>query len=646
MTRAVSLALALLALPLFGAPPYTERYRPQFHFSPRQGWMGDPDGLVRHRGQYHLFWWGHAVSPDLVHWRELPWPMLGGDDSFMYYSGSVVADLRNTAGWGTPEQPALVAIYTAHERASGRENQRLSISTNGTTFHYYDGNPVLSLNSRSFRDPDVFWHEPSASWIMAVALPDERKIHFYASGDLKSWRYLSAFGPLAARAPLWETPNLFPLPVDGAGGTLKWVLTCSLGPNAMQYFVGDFDGRAFKPDPEDLAYLTKGQGLEGDVWQDFEGPTIGSWTVSGEAFGDGPIRGGPRVTGYLGRGLVSSLARGEGATGTLRSPAFPVTRNCINFLVAGGDRPQDTCVNLVVSGRVVRSATGGRRESLVWAGWNVAAWKGQEARLELVDRSEAAWGYLAVDHIVFSDTLWNTQREHAHGVDGGADFYAARVYRDYDQAMTSTVWQGWMGNWDYAHAVPTSWGQGAQSIPRELALVSSPRGYALVQQPPPALRSLRGAPVTLAERRVRGALAWPEFRPRRNVYELEAEFALQGGDQEVGLNLCVGGADRVVLAYDATTANVTLDRRTSGAVSFSDRFPQVSAAPLPGAGDRLKLHVFVDQSSLEVFVNDGQVVLTSQIFPHPGSTGLEVFSSRGESVLLGLTAWELASIWP
>src|SRR5438874_5963935 len=82
--------LVMYILPLNAQ--YTEKYRPQYHFSPRKGWIGDPDGLVYYQGKYHLFWWGHAVSNDLVHWEELPYPMKGGDESYSYFSGSVLVD--------------------------------------------------------------------------------------------------------------------------------------------------------------------------------------------------------------------------------------------------------------------------------------------------------------------------------------------------------------------------------------------------------------------------------------------------------------------------------------------------------------------------------------------------------------------------
>ena len=628
---------------------YRERYRPQYHFTPKQGWVGDPDGLIRYRGTYHLFWWGHATSTDLVYWQEQHWPMKGDDHSFMYYTGSVVVDEANTGGWGTPEQPAMIAIYTAHEREGGLENQRISISTNYSDFHYYEGNPVLNLNSKSFRDPDVFWHEPTQSWIMVITLPDERKIQFYASSDLTSWRYLSAFGPMAAQAPLWETPCLFQLPINGDTNVMKWVLTCSLGPNRMQFFVGDFDGRSFMVDATDQSYLTKGKGLEGQVWEDFEGRTISQWSVSGEAFGEGPggeVAGVPTAMGYLGRGVGNSSVGGTQHSGSLKSPVFTIDRNCINFLIGGGNYPRETCLNLLVSGQVVRTATGRNSPHMTWAGWDVSEFKGQEARLSLQDSSAEKWGYVAVDHITFADVLFNIEREHANWIDWGSDFYAARMFRDYDQSGGPTIWMGWMGNWDYANRLPMSWGQGALSIPRELNLVKTNRGYELRQRPVTALQKLRGNRVDAVLTKVGTNAPLREFHPSRNTYELIATFPLEHPAQQVGLNLCVGKGRKVALMYDRTTANVTLDRRASGDVSFSEHFPRAVSAPLFDSGESVTFHVFVDQSSVEVFVNDGAVVLTSQIFPDPSDTGIELLSLGGEAGAVEVSAWVLASIWP
>lgn len=639
---------ACAAEAIMAKEPYTEKYRPQYHFTPREGWIGDPDGCIRFRGQYHLLWWGHAVSTDLVYWTELPWPMKGDDGSFMYFTGSVVVDGKNTGGWNKPDNPAMVAIYTAHDRATGLQNQRLSISHDYKTFQYYEGNPVLDINSRSFRDPDVFWHEESRRWIMAITLPDDRKINFYASPDLKAWTFLSSFGPLAAQDGLWEVPILFQLPLDGDASNKKWVLVCSMGPSLAQFFVGHFDGTRFTLDERDEAYLMHGAGLPGEVWEDFEGRTLRRWSVRGEAFSGAPFarRKEFPITGLLGRGLASSGVRSDEALGTMRSAPFTIRRNAINFLIAGGRQPGDACINLLVNGEIVRSTTGQESDRLKWAGWVVADLIGEEAVIEIVDRSPTRWGHINVDHIMFSDVVINTGREHANWIDWGPDFYAMRIFRDYDGVMDSTVWMAWMGSWDYANDTPTTWGRGVQSIPREISLVSTPRGYEIHQRPWPALRQLRGPEIEVSSMLVRDAVPVEAFKPARNVYEVEAVFYLDdAGAQQVGLNLCAGGGDVVAIGYDALSRNVFLDRRKSGNVGFSERFPRRVSAPFFEPGGEIKFNVFVDQSSIEVFVNDGRRVLTSQIYPDPGNRGVELFSYRGDVILSSLSAWELASIW-
>ena len=230
---------------------YNEKYRPQFHFSAAKGWVGDPDGLVKYKGLYHLYWWGHAVSADLVHWQELPYPMKGGDGSFHYFSGSVVVDKKNTAGFG---DSSMVAVYTMHKNDSVPEGQALSYSTDdGKTFQFYNNNPVLDIGSKSFRDPQVFWYPPSNKWMMIVCMPHKHQVSFYDSPDLKQWQHLSDFGPMGASESDWEVPDFFQLPVDGDNNHKKWVLTIGQGPNRMQYFLGEFDGKKFTPDAQTVA---------------------------------------------------------------------------------------------------------------------------------------------------------------------------------------------------------------------------------------------------------------------------------------------------------------------------------------------------------------------------------------------------------
>jgi len=255
------------------APPdtglYAERYRPQYHYTPSRNWMNDPNGLVRDAdGTYHLFYqynpegstwghmsWGHATSPDLVHWEEQP-VAIPEEGNEMIFSGSAVLDKRNTSGFGTEENPPLVAIYTSHYTLEGEEppfdqQQSLAYSTDGgETWTKYEGNPVLDDSDPEFRDPKVFWYAPEEKWVMVVALSTQRKIKFYESTDLKSWSSMSTFGPAAATKGVWECPDLFELPVEGTDAS-RWVLEVDLGEGSVaggsggQYFIGTFDGTTF-----------------------------------------------------------------------------------------------------------------------------------------------------------------------------------------------------------------------------------------------------------------------------------------------------------------------------------------------------------------------------------------------------------------
>jgi fructan beta-fructosidase len=154
---------------------------------------------------------------------------------------------------------------------------------------------------------------------------------------------------------------------------------------------------------------------------DFEGKDYGEWKVTGEAFGPGPARGTlPNqmpVTGYLGKGLVNSYYGGDKSTGTLTSPPFKVERKYINFLIGGGKHPGETCINLLLGGKVVRTATGpndrpGGSEQLDWHTWDVTELAGKSVRLQIVDSHTGGWGHINIDHIVQSDR--RLQAEPAH----------------------------------------------------------------------------------------------------------------------------------------------------------------------------------------------------------------------------------------
>ncbi|MBC9822611.1 GH32 C-terminal domain-containing protein [Terrabacter sp. MAHUQ-38] len=809
--------------------PYTEQYRPQFHYTPAKNWMNDPNGLVFYQGEYHLFYqhnpsgnqwgnmsWGHAVSPDLVHWTELP-VAIPQDDQEMIFSGSAVIDTNNTSGFGTRENPPMVAVYTRLDKATGVQSQALAYSTDrGRTFTKYAGNPVIDIGSRDFRDPKVFWYEQGHEWIMSVALSAERKVAFYRSSDLKSWEHLSDFGPAGATGGVWECPDLFPLPVDGDRKKTKWVLLVNINPggiaggSANQYFTGSFDGTRFVADdkpyvaptgrdlgsfddgtyggwaPDGSAFGTApatgnlpgqggvsgwvGAGLAnsfnnfdagtgtltspeftldagylnfkvgggkhpyvpgstlnpsppaGDVFADFEGSTYGTgWVATGDFAGTDPVTGTigdqQQVTGYLGERLVNTFIDHDNSQGTITSPEFTIAKSHINLLVGGGSHPwstsEPTSVDLVVDGKVVRSATGANNEALNWTSWDVSAYAGKKATIQIVDKNSGGWGHINVDHIMFSDeaaapraidtsvrlvvdgqvvrtatgsdseTLdWNgwdvrglqgkTARivladnntggwghiladqfslsdtparssvQRAHWVDYGKDNYAGVTFNDAPAGRRVMI--GWMNNWEYSGSIPTDPWRSAMTMPRELGLRSSGSGVRLVQQPVSELQGLR-QDSTLSARNLPVPTGSTRLRATGTAYELTATFA-PGTAAEFGVKVRTGNGQETRIGYDRSAGELFVDRTRSGDVGFSADFPGVQRAPMAvGSTGEVTVRVLVDWSSVEVFGQDGSVAITDQIFPDPGSDGLEAFATEGTATLKSVKVTPLRSSW-
>lgn len=236
---------------------YREALRPQFHFSSRRGWLNDPNGLSFYNGEYHLFYqhnpygwgwgnmhWGHAVSRDLVHWRELG-DVLAPDEFGPMFSGSAVVDWQNTSGLGTNDRPPLVLLYTA---AGQPTVQCLAFTTDGRKVTKFSSNPILPQITDGNRDPKVIWHEPTRRWVMVlyVALPgNKHTVHFFTSPNLREWKLASIFeGGKDGDNFLYECPDFFELPVDGDATRKKWVL---IGAND-EHAIGTFDGTTFTPE--------------------------------------------------------------------------------------------------------------------------------------------------------------------------------------------------------------------------------------------------------------------------------------------------------------------------------------------------------------------------------------------------------------
>ncbi|KAB8236702.1 glycoside hydrolase family 32 protein [Aspergillus alliaceus] len=694
-----ALLLGLAAGQAAATRNYTERYRPQYHFTPEKNWINDPNGLLFYNNLYHMFYqynpngtewgalsWGHATSTDLSHWEHQPVALLArgypGEITEMYFSGSAVADVNNTSGFGTDGKVPLVAIYTsfypqAQRLPSGkyvRENQQsqsIAYSLDeGLTWTRWDaGNPVIldppvpyEDEYKEFRDPFVFWNGPTQKWVGLVAISKQHKIAIYTSDNLKDWTYVSEFGPFNAVGGVWECPNLFPLPLDGDNSNVKWIAQISLNPggppgtigSGTQYTVGSFDGITFTPDAENIYPDVTPPPADSVIFEDFEGTgdfnALG-WTATGGLIGASPAEGAigdqQIVSGYMGRRLLNTFLDGDSTTGTLTSPSFTISHRYINFLIGGGYSRSQTSVNLKIDGQVVRTATGHNSESLVWHGWDVSALTGQTATIEVIDSADGGWGHINIDEISFSNTLARSQI--ANWLDYGPDFYAATSFNGLLQDERIDV--AWMSNWQYAAATPEEVWKGAYALPRKLSLRTINQKPMLVHEP-------MGDWADLIQQDGYSK-AWdkvPEGTTALAVSGQTMEINLSFPDREAApdevarfgvIALAMSDlSEQVQVGYDFASKQLFIDRTKSGNVTFDATFPEVYYAPHSADRDgNINMRIFVDWSSVELFGGDGETSITARVFPTENATHSHIFSFGGGTENVKIRVRNIESVW-
>ena len=504
--------------------PDAQRWLPAKHLAPATGWTSNPSGLVYENGTYHAFYrhnpggedvagavdWAHATSPDLVNWTEQPVALPGNDDE-QVLSGSVVVDTANTSGLGSSTEPPMVAIYTN----ATDDSQSLAYSTDhGQTWQQYSGNPVLDsgISGETLRDPKVSWYEPGGYWVMVAAVSDEFSVQLFRSENLTDWTYLSEVSGVGSQAGPWESPDLFPLALDGDPANIKWVMPVSIrmdqatdagaypettssnsdpaestvptaGPS-VQYFVGSFDGRTFTPEPL-----------------------------------------GP----------------------------------------AGVGTPQPG-------------------EMFSWMDW-------------------------------------------------GADFTSATTVSGAPDGRTVAL--GWLNNWMYADAVPTSPSRGSMTLPRDLTLATVdgvPRLLGSV--PNEATAALTATPAVYAKDSVPISNGSRKLDSTASGTNLLIQATLVPGAAQVSGVTVLGSATGKTgtrIQYVTATGILQVDRTTSGQTGFSPAFSLGSSAPVALTDGKLNLKIVVDGDSVEVFAGDGKAVISSLIFPAAGDDDVALFAGGGKA---------------
>ncbi|BDZ37523.1 hypothetical protein GCM10025863_01370 [Microbacterium suwonense] len=312
-----------------------------------------------------------------------------------------------------------------------------------------------------------------------------------------------------------------------------------------------------------------------------------------------------------------------------------------DHLVVGDEasqpRSSETSINLMVDGRVVRTATGADSEHLDWKSWNVAELVGQEATIRIVDNNRGAWGHILADQVTFADAPVPVAGQGYDWLDWGRDYYAAVSYSGTPSG--SRLMQAWMNNWEYAGDIPTSPWRSSMTLPREVVLVTTPAGPRLQQRVVSQISGQLdvGAAQSRTDVRVDGATA---LELSGDVAKLD--ITLRPGDaDQAGITVFSNGDAGTRIGYDVRRERIFIDRTASGNLGFSPAFASVDDAPLALEDGTVTLEVYLDRASVELFAAEGLVTLTDQVFPEAGATSISAWSDGGTATIEHITVTPL-----
>lgn len=402
--------------------------------------------------------------------------------------------------------------------------------------------------------------------------------------------------------------------------------------------VGTYTSPAFSLDGDFVSFLIGG-GKRSDG------------TLQAELVVDGDVirtQTGPEAGALNWRSWDVSEFRGQQAQLRIRDEATGGWGHLtLDHVVVGDEqarvRTDETSVNLVVDGDVVRTATGSDSETLDWASWNVSEFAGREAAIQVVDNNRAGWGHILLDQVMFADAAAPTRLESYDWLDWGRDYYATVSY--YGTPAGSRIMQGWMNNWDYANDIPTSTWRSSMALPREVTLVSTPEGPRMSQRVVP---------------QIDGQLDVDRAQTRSDVaVDGSADLDLSGEVVKLDVVLRPGEADRAgisvfgdddsgtLIGYDTERGRLFVDRRDSGNVLFHPAFASIEDAPVALDDDgTVTFEVYLDRASVEVFAGGGLTTLTDQVFPDVGASRIAAWSEGGQARIESITATPLVpTMW-
>ncbi|MDB6150954.1 MAG: sacC [Chthoniobacter sp.] len=681
------------------APLYHEALRPQFHFTARywndyrlhppnhhEGWMNDINGLVYHEGEYHFFaqrWWSawlHAVSTDLIHWEELP-PAFGKGGKFGgTQSGGGVVDHRNRSGLGDGKTPPIIAFWSSTDNL----NQCISYSRDkGRTWTKYEKNPVLV---HPFRDPKVFWHEPTQRWITILYGPSDDtaappRYGFNGESndahDLQEWKpgewnssvvRLFPDGRVAVadqanrsvgqinieRQNLGAGSFQVGAKADGSeflNGEIASVMVYDrpLSDEETSTLVGSLkDGHNSAFPKEGLVLHLEASrataGAEGKVahWQD----------LSAKAHDVKQSDPEMRPMLVLPKDSADRAAVQFSGAQTLRGSAV-LAEGDDSFTIAALWRRRQLGGSEVICEQNSTTKTAGRRGALLAAGegvrqncyflfssTNLLEWTKLPGSIpnsfECPDMFElpiqgaggdSKWVIIDGngDYIIgaFDGTKFTPETEKRKG-DYGRNFYATMTFENMPASDPRRIQIAWMRGWDdYPKNMPFN--QQA-SFPCELTLHKLPTGLTLCRTPIREIATLHDGAGFVSRDQV--------LKPGSNpLAEIIGEFF----DIRVVLDVSRSTCDELTL--HARGSEVRYDLRRGILHSHG------SEAPLAPQAGEIEIRVLVDRLSIETFGNQGTVSITNVALQNQASPHLGLTASRGDAVLKSVEVHPLRSIW-
>lgn len=226
--------------------------------------------------------------------------------------------------------------------------------------------------------------------------------------------------------------------------------------------------------------------------------------------------------------------------------------------------------------------------------------------------------------------------------DYGGDYYAAIGYNQLPSTQ-QPVMIGWINNWNYANDIPTTPWKGAMGLPRNISVKKSGNNWILVQQPVKETETLRNSVLQLDKYKVSketdAGFAGTQFEMQCTIETAAKTLA--------GIRLAYGNNQYCEIGYDAAKQKLYIDRSKIANSDFNKNFKSASRfeTDLSPMSNQIKLRVFFDNSIVEVFANDGEAVLTAQIFPGKDQQGIKLFSGSGKTTFLNVHTWTMRSIW-